>query len=273
MGTNNKISGEDLDKLDKMKERSDNKYLEKEFVSLTYNISLGRDHKSSSGPRYVELPGEDSVFGDIYGGSEAYVKFDILPVEPQYHYPNLDTAMKGIGQKSELPSDPPGGRLKLPSPTLSKKKEKEKKNKKNKKDQKRPQARLLQERCVHCHELFSQSEAGPGSCQYAPDLVKQGIECMSCLACAKCLLYHCHYEDENFTGQSQSSLTWRSWRLFDVSDDDICTCDNTDGHLGKRWSGLSLLAVLVPCLCLYPLLTACHGCGRACKMCGGRHQS
>ena len=200
-----------------------------------------------------------------------------------------------IGQKSELSSDPPGGRLKLPSPTLSKKKEKEKKNKKYKKDQKRPQARLLQERCVHCHELFSQvlhwlpagqwagqgynrtvvcqSEAGPGSCQYAPDLVKQGIECMSCLACAKCLLYHCHYEDENFTGQSQSSLTWRSWRLFDVSDDDICTCDNTDGHLGKRWLGLSLLAVLVPCLCLYPLLTACHGCGRACKMCGGRHQS
>ena len=121
--------------------------------------------------------------------------------------------------------------------------------------------------------VVCQSEAGPGSCQYAPDLVKQGIECMSCLACAKCLLYHCHYEDENFTGQSQSSLTWRSWRLFDVSDDDICTCDNTDGHLGKRWLGLSLLAVLVPCLCLYPLLTACHGCGRACKMCGGRHQS
>ena len=63
-----------------------------------------------------------------------------------------------IGQKSELPSDPPGSRLKLPSPTLNKKKEKEKKNKKYKKDQKRPQARLLQERCVHCHELFSQVE-------------------------------------------------------------------------------------------------------------------
>ena len=85
--TNNKISQEDLDKLDKIKERSDNKYLENDLIGLTYNIS--------SGPRYVQLPGEDSVFGDIYGGSEAYVKFDILPVEPQYHYPNLDTAMKG----------------------------------------------------------------------------------------------------------------------------------------------------------------------------------
>ena len=87
--TNNKISQEEEDKLDKIKERSDNKYLENDFigVGLTYNIS--------SGPRYVQLPGEDSMFGDIYGGSEAYVKLDILPVEPQYHYPNLDTAIKG----------------------------------------------------------------------------------------------------------------------------------------------------------------------------------
>lgn len=83
--------------------------------------------------------------------------------------------------------------------------------------------------------------------------MKQGIECVSCLACAKCLLYHCHYEDENFT------------------DDDICTCDNSDGQLGKRWLGLTLLAVLVPCLCLHPLLTACHACGRTCGLCGGRH--
>ena len=66
---------------------------------------------------------------------------------------------------------------------------------------------------------------------------------------------------------------WEFLLQFVVSDDDICTCDNTDGHLGKRWLGLSLLAVLVPCLCLYPLFTACHGCGQACKMCGGRHQS
>lgn len=45
-----------------------------------------------------------------------------------------------------------------------------------------------------------QSDNRLGSCRYSPDIVKQGIECVSCLACAKCLLYHCHYEDENFTG-------------------------------------------------------------------------
>ena len=85
------------------------------------------------------------------------------------------------------------------------------------------------------------------------------------------------------------------WTFF-FADDDICTCDPSDGHLGKRWLGLSLLAVLVmimitqptisslfalrrsltltpqvPCLCLYPLLTACHRLGRACQLCGGRH--
>ena len=61
------------------------------------------------------------------------------------------------GQKSEVSSEAPI-RLKLPSPPLNKKKQKEKDKKirKYKKDQKRPQARLLQERCVHCHQLFSQ---------------------------------------------------------------------------------------------------------------------
>ena len=34
---------------------------------------------------------------------------------------------------------------------------------------------------------------------------------------------------------------------------------------------LSLLAVLVPCLCLYPMLTACYTCARACHVCGGKH--
>ena len=42
-------------------------------------------------------------------------------------------------------------RLRLPSPS-SKKKQK----KKYKKDSKKQPSRLLQERCVHCHELFSE---------------------------------------------------------------------------------------------------------------------
>jgi len=260
-----KISEENVDNLenlDKFKDRgkSDIRTFEKDFLNLRYNIPIPAGSGGPgpvSDPRYVALPGEDSVFEDIYG-SDAYVKFDILSVEPQYHYPNLDTNSKGLVHQSQPTEDlkreeGPCSRLRLPSPTSNKRKQNKDKRKKFKKDPKKPQARLLQERCVHCHELYYESENAPGSCRYSPDVLRQGIECVSCLACAKCLLYHCHYEDENFT------------------DDDICTCDDTDGHLGKRWLGLSLLAVLVPCLCLYPILTACHSCGRACRLCGGRH--
>ena len=51
-----------------------------------------------------------------------------------------------------------------------------------------------------------QSNNPLGSCGYSPDVLKQGIECVSCLACAKCLLYHCHYDDENFTGKYRKFL-------------------------------------------------------------------
>ena len=99
--------------------------------------------------------------------------------------------------------------LRLPSPTQGKLSSKEKLGKKsgnkvNRKEEKRKGTRALQERCVHCHELYSESENRAGSCRYSPDVLRQGIECISCLACAKCLLYHCHYEDENFTGESCS---------------------------------------------------------------------
>lgn len=87
-----------------------------------------------------------------------------------------------------------------------------------------------------------------------PDVVRQGIDCgVSCLSCAKCLLYHCHYEDENF------------------SEEEICTCADTDGHYGQTVVGiLSLLVVLVPCLWPVPVLTACNT-RRACHACGGKH--
>lgn len=249
----------------------------KDFVNIRYNIPL-----AGSEARYVALPGEDSVFGDVYGGgefgaefpeysseygpgSDAYVKFDILSTaEPQYHYLNLDTASKGSIYKSapgpggplKDPPPPHPSSLRLPSPAPGKPPPKKsgKRGKLRKEDKKaKGGARALQERCLHCHELYSEASNAAGSCRYSPDVLRQGIECISCLACAKCLLYHCHYEDENFT------------------DEDICTCDPSDGHMGKRWLGLSLLAVLVPCLCLYPLLTTCHRLGRSCQLCGGRH--
>ena len=63
----------------------------KRIIPWRYNIPL-----PGSEARYVPLPGEDAVFGDVYGGSDAYVKFDILSTaEPQYHYLNLETSSRG----------------------------------------------------------------------------------------------------------------------------------------------------------------------------------
>lgn len=209
--------------------------------------------------------------------SDAYVKFDIKEQEPHYHYPNLDSLSNVLplckpgGKNGEAAAAPDRRRDSVAS--LKQRLEEEDESglvhgggrpplsgskkgagaRRGKKGKKGGQLRLLQERCAHCQELYTESENRRGVCRYSPDPLKQGIDCLSCLSCAKCLLYHCHYEDENF------------------SEDDICTCTDTDGHLAKRWLGLSLLAVLVPCLCLYPALTACYTCGRACHACGGKH--
>ena len=113
-------------------------------------------------------------------------------------YKSCPSSSAGLKEETAVA---PRNDLRLPSPTPSKlklgKKVKEEKRKGG-------HSRALQERCVHCHELYSESENGAGSCRYSPDVLRQGIECISCLACAKCLLYHCHYEDENFTGESCS---------------------------------------------------------------------
>lgn len=58
---------------------------------------------------------------------------------------NTEDLKKDASSKLMLPS-PGGGGKKQP---------KDKDKKKFKKDSKKPQSRLLQERCVHCHELFS----------------------------------------------------------------------------------------------------------------------
>eukprot|EP00095_Tigriopus_kingsejongensis_P006970 maker-scaffold693_size110418-snap-gene-0.20 protein:Tk06970 transcript:maker-scaffold693_size110418-snap-gene-0.20-mRNA-1 annotation:"low quality protein: sprouty- evh1 domain-containing protein 2-like" len=107
--------------------------------------------------------------------------------------------------------------------------------------------------CAHCRESFSSEDNPPGSCHYAPDCLRQGIETITCLQCAKCLLYHC---------------------LSDSEGDYVhpCECSNSDGHRTRRWIGLSLLSILVPCLCCFVPLMACYRCGTLCKICGGKHQ-
>ena len=109
--------------------------------------------------------------------------------------------------------------------------------------------------CTNCRETFTNDNNRIGMCSLAPaDCVRKGIETVSCLQCAKCLLYHC---------------------MSDTEGDYVhpCDCSNVDGHRTRRWIGLSLLSILVPCLCFYLPLMACYKCGTACHICGGRHHA
>lgn len=108
--------------------------------------------------------------------------------------------------------------------------------------------------CAHCRESFSADDNRLGDCADAPSLLRKGIETMTCLSCAQALLYHC---------------------MSDTEGDYVhpCECSNADGHAVRRWIGLTLLSVLVPCLCCYVPLISCYRCGELCNVCGGRHEA
>ncbi|XP_003701846.1 sprouty-related protein with EVH-1 domain isoform X1 [Megachile rotundata] len=107
-------------------------------------------------------------------------------------------------------------------------------------------------RCKHCQELYTEQHNPRGSCEYAPDPIKRGIAKVSCLSCAQGMLYHCMSDAEGDFSQNP------------------CSCSTEEG-CGRRWFGLALLSLIVPCLWIYPPLRAVHWCGTSCGMCGGRH--
>ncbi|XP_063980662.1 sprouty-related, EVH1 domain-containing protein 1 isoform X2 [Diachasmimorpha longicaudata] len=111
-------------------------------------------------------------------------------------------------------------------------------------------------RCKHCQQTYGEHDNPRGACEYAPDFISRGIATVSCLLCAKCMLYHCMSDAE---GENSHNL-----------EHNPCTCSTEDG-CGRRWFGLALLSLIVPCLWLYPPLRAIHWCGMACGICGGRH--
>lgn len=108
-------------------------------------------------------------------------------------------------------------------------------------------------RCRYCQEFYHEEWNYKGSCDYAPDCFKTAIENMSGMLCARCMLYHCMRDSEGETASHPCSCTPESG----------CT---------KRWIGLALLSLLVPCLWCYPPLRACHWIGVSCRLCGGKHK-
>lgn len=109
-------------------------------------------------------------------------------------------------------------------------------------------------RCRYCHELYNDDFNGRGACEYAPDPFRSGYECISGMGCARCMIYHCMSDAEGETTQHP------------------CDCNASESGCTKRWLGLALLSLFVPCLCCYPPLRSCHLLGISCGICGGRHK-
>lgn len=109
--------------------------------------------------------------------------------------------------------------------------------------------------CAHCRKSFNPATNKKGACRYAPhDWVRTTVETVTCLSCARCLLYHCISDPDE--------------------DEEAHPCECTYNSSGvRRWLGLTLLSILVPCLCCYPPLMACYRGAAACRLCGGRHEA
>lgn len=108
--------------------------------------------------------------------------------------------------------------------------------------------------CLHCRESFTAGANKRGACDDAPDCGRSCVEAVTCLQCAKCLLYHCMSDSEGDYAHP-------------------CDCSNSDGHRTRRWMGLTLLSILVPCLCCYVPMIGCYKLGKGCSVCGGAHQA
>lgn len=108
-------------------------------------------------------------------------------------------------------------------------------------------------RCRYCQEFYTEEWNRKGACEFAPDCFKNGLERLSGMMCARCMLYHCMSDAEGETPQNP------------------CECVFENGCT-RRWIGLALLSLLVPCLWCYPPLRACHWIGVSCGICGGKHK-
>ncbi|CRL05124.1 CLUMA_CG018239, isoform B [Clunio marinus] len=112
-------------------------------------------------------------------------------------------------------------------------------------------------RCRYCQEFYQEEWNRRGSCAFAPDCIKSGIDTISGMICARCMLYHCMSDSEGELINHPCSCS------SNAAEEVSCT---------KRWIGLALLSLLVPCLWCYPPLKACHMIGIQCGVCGGKHK-
>uniref|UniRef100_T1JGN4 WH1 domain-containing protein n=1 Tax=Strigamia maritima TaxID=126957 RepID=T1JGN4_STRMM len=213
------------------------------------NDALRTGSGTGTGPGMI---GGDDKIEIIAGEQFSYVQFarEPRPTAHEYSYPMIDVVKSSAHDKSKSQTPPQMAQhgFEAKPPLLPTKKRGAPKKVKN----------LLRERvrCRHCHEMFSLDENERGRCEYAPDHARTCVNAVTCIRCAQCMLYHCMSDAEGDFAHHP------------------CECgDSADTKCGKRWFGLVLLSLLVPCLWCYLPLWACHKCGASCGVCGGRHEA
>ncbi|KAG7154714.1 sprouty-related, EVH1 domain-containing protein 2-like isoform X2 [Homarus americanus] len=198
-----------------------------------------------------DMPQDQDKIG-IPGDNYSYVQFD-----PDYSYPVVEgikgekrdsiASLKKQQQFEHVRGTHP---QQMPAPLVPSKRQK----KKDKRVRK-----TIKARCRHCQEMFTYDMNSRGSCEYAPDCVRTAIDSLTCISCAQCMLYHCMSDAEGDFAHHP------------------CECGGPGGtadeSCGRRWLGVTLLSLLVPCLWCYLPLRACHRCAVACGLCGGRHEA
>ncbi|XP_058457912.1 sprouty-related, EVH1 domain-containing protein 1 isoform X2 [Malaya genurostris] len=188
---------------------------------------------SGDKPSPLLKPGDDKVTPIVPGDNYSYVQ--ITDVH-EFNYPVVDEPVGSILSGRRDSTSSLKKRNALDAPPMK-------------------EATLIKTRlrCRYCQEFYNDEWNHKGSCDYAPDCFKTAIENMSGMLCARCMLYHCMKDSEGETASHP------------------CSCSSESGCT-KRWIGLALLSLIVPCLWCYPPLRACHWIGVSCRLCGGKHK-
>lgn len=219
-------------------------------------LELDCEHKTVNPLDISQDQDKMGVSGDNY----SYVQFDLenpsTVLHHEYSYPVVE-GIKGekrdsiASLKKQQQLDFGGTPSQQMPPQLLPGKRPRKRDKRIRK--------TIKARCRHCQEMFTYDMNSRGSCEYAPDCVRTAIDTLTCISCAQCMLYHCMSDAEGDFAHHP------------------CECGGPGGtadeSCGRRWLGLTLLSLLVPCLWCYLPLRACHRCAVACGLCGGRHEA
>ncbi|VDN05488.1 unnamed protein product [Thelazia callipaeda] len=129
---------------------------------------------------------------------------------------------------------------------------------------KRRQEPKLRFQCFYCGKWFSDSENIRGSCKEAPDNVEHLIRIFTCYPVAQAAVYHCCKSNGELL--TNISHYGQGYNLFAFGSRNTSILKRL-----KRLLFVSLLSLIIPCLCCYfpaHVINKCFGGGKR-----GRHQT